>query len=116
MDQHRDAVLGRVPLAKAADAIRATAFAAAARTDRVFASESYDEDDIDLDDDSEEEAESTSSRYRFIPGNFWNFDISERHVRAKVVEEAASSLSGSLLDGTFYPFARVSVHHASSGT
>ncbi|BDA48910.1 probable potassium channel subfamily T member 2 at N-terminal half [Coccomyxa sp. Obi] len=50
VDMHRDAALGHVPLAKAADAIRATAAAAvaAARTDsRIFASESYDDDDFD---------------------------------------------------------------------
>lgn len=48
VDRHRDAVLGRVPLAKAADAIVATASAAAQRGDKVLASESYDEDEYDL--------------------------------------------------------------------
>lgn len=60
VDRHRDAVLGRVPLAKAADAIRATARAAAQSTDRMLASESYDENNIDLEDEAEEEAETLS--------------------------------------------------------
>ena len=60
VDRHRDAVLGRVPLAKAADAFRATARAAAQSTDRVLASESYDENNIDLEDEAEEEAETLS--------------------------------------------------------
>ena len=56
-DRHRDAVLGRVPISKAADAIRATARAAARGPDRVLASESYDEDDFDLEDGDPEEPE-----------------------------------------------------------
>ncbi|EIE18822.1 hypothetical protein COCSUDRAFT_59753 [Coccomyxa subellipsoidea C-169] len=55
VDRHRDAVLGRAPITKAADAIRATARAAARGPERVLASESYDEDDFDLEDDDPEE-------------------------------------------------------------